>query len=90
MTKIPEVANEVDMFMKKWVSVPDELLIAKFYNWGGAIKNEQLDFNHHKIQCEYLWNEMRITWDGDIPLCCWDYESTIKLGNAKNTSLCDV
>lgn len=90
ITKIPEVVNELDMFVKKWEAVVDKISISEFYNWAGAFKHEELCFEPHATPCEYLWNEMRITWEGDVVLCCWDYESTIKLGNVNDSSLYDI
>ena len=53
------------------------------HNWAeGAAKK-------HK-QCHRLWTSVTVLWDGQVCLCCLDYEGEINLGNVKDTPLQEI
>ena len=55
------------------------------HNWAlGESKNEGLGY------CHRLWSSITILWDGQVPLCCLDYEGEYNLGNLHNASLKDI
>ncbi|MDY6895963.1 MAG: SPASM domain-containing protein, partial [Thermotogota bacterium] len=43
-----------------------------------------------KDPCRLLWTDMVINWNGDVPLCCNDYERGVCLGNIKESSIKDI
>jgi radical SAM protein with 4Fe4S-binding SPASM domain len=47
---------------------------------------EDYDF----LPCSYLWTRMVVYWNGDVTTCCRDYNCTMKLGNARDTSIRDL
>lgn len=44
----------------------------------------------HTGKCYYLWYQIMINWNGEIPICCVDYNGRVILGNANNSSIEDV
>jgi radical SAM protein with 4Fe4S-binding SPASM domain len=73
----------------------DYQILDLFYNRGGLIKLEdvegygELDVNPLPI-CFYHSNPLVITYNGDIPLCCQDYNSEVVFGNVKEQSLMEI
>lgn len=41
----------------------------------------------HKRPCFHLWNDMTIAWNGDVPLCCVDYDCARPLGRIGDSSI---
>jgi radical SAM protein with 4Fe4S-binding SPASM domain len=41
-------------------------------------------------QCHRLWTSVTVLWDGQVSLCCLDYEGEINLGNVLETPLKDI
>tara|TARA_B100000686_G_C16749616_1_gene951640 strand:+ start:620 stop:1495 length:876 start_codon:yes stop_codon:yes gene_type:complete len=44
----------------------------------------------HDRACFYLWNMMSIFWDGQVPLCCVDYDNQWNLGDLKKHSVKEI
>lgn len=62
----------------------DGVSVSYPHNWAGFSNS---NFSCAKDPCRLLWVTMYITWDGFAHLCCMDYESTYKYGDAKKTPL---
>lgn len=43
-----------------------------------------------KIPCPNLWEGIRINWNGDVVLCCLDYEGKVVLGNINEQTIVDI
>ena len=41
-------------------------------------------------RCIYPFNTMIIYSNGEVGLCCWDYDNEVKLGNIQKRSLLEV
>jgi radical SAM protein with 4Fe4S-binding SPASM domain len=44
----------------------------------------------HKRPCFYPWYQIVISWNGDVPICCVDYDNQLCLGNVKDTSIDEI
>lgn len=69
-------------------------LLDLFYNRGGLVsldedQEKKLVENPLPI-CFYHSNPLVITYNGEVPLCCQDYNSTIVFGNVKETPLLEI
>ena len=42
------------------------------------------------LPCGYLWTRMVVYWNGDVTLCCRDYNGELNLGNVADTSIKDI
>ena len=40
--------------------------------------------------CSHPFTDFGVLWNGDVSLCCLDYDATLKVGNVKNHSVEDV
>jgi len=77
----------------------DGFLMKNYTTWDGAIaeidalaperSTEEAD-NHSAITCSFPWENMTVTWDGDVVPCCFDYNKKLVLGNAITQSLGDI
>ena len=40
--------------------------------------------------CPHPFTDFGVLWNGDVSLCCLDYDGTLKVGNVKKHSVEDV
>ena len=46
---------------------------------------------HEKAQfCPHPFTDFGVLWNGDVSLCCLDYDATLKVGNIKNHSVEEI
>jgi len=84
-----ENINERSEYLKKWAKAVDGVSISYCHNWSGAltrITNKTLK----RDPCRLLWTDMVISWNGDVPLCCSDYENKTIIGNIKNQTIKEI
>jgi len=82
--------HEVRPFLKKWSSQADGISISYLHNWG-----DRLNFNPRgravrRDPCRHLWAGLDVNIEGRVPLCCYDYETSIPLGDLKTQDLEEV
>jgi radical SAM protein with 4Fe4S-binding SPASM domain len=83
--------HEVKQYIQKWKSKADNVSISAIHNWTGDIESSNENSNGlRRDPCRLLWADMVISWNGDVPLCCNDYENKIILGNVKNQSIKEI
>jgi len=87
---------EVNQFVNKWKNKVDNICISSVYDWIDQTQNISVD-NFHTIcntikrpPCRLLWTELVVSWNGEVPLCCRDYDNNIVLGNLRNQTIKDV
>ena len=51
------------------------------------IELQNKDVVNVNIQCDEIWENLVIDWNGNLVLCHGDHESSIDLGNVKNSDL---
>lgn len=58
------------------------------HNWACQIKfgnfEQRRYYKYMRLPCYRLWSGMQILWNGDVALCCIDYDGKIILGNVKD------
>lgn len=83
--------HEVQQFINKWKGKVDNISISLIHNWTGYIVSEwEKNNNTKRDPCRLLWTDMVISWNGDVSLCCNDYENRIVLGNIKKEMIEDI
>lgn len=91
MTLVKNNENTAKKFIKKWSSLVDSVSVNKVHNYNGSIQNinNKFKINFKKIAfpCRYIWDTIIINVDGEIGLCCLDYESQYNFGNIKSQSI---
>jgi len=88
--------NETRQFLSQWRNLVDGISISLIHNWTGDIKYTAHHIKQNNLKkfkrdpCRLLWTDMVISWNGDVPLCCNDYENRIVLGNVKEQSISEI
>lgn len=95
--EIEENKRETEEFIKKWKSLVDKIHIGVFCNWGGMVngqvvaKGEKVTaFNPKRSPCTRLWSHLLIFRNGDVPLCCQDFNGEYLLGNVATSSIREI
>jgi len=74
----------------------DGFLMKNYTTWDGAVQEienlapESLcekSKNLSAVTCAFPWENITVTWDGDVVPCCFDYNKKLVLGNAVTHSL---
>jgi MoaA/NifB/PqqE/SkfB family radical SAM enzyme len=82
-------------YIRTGLSTPEEEL--EFESWLNAIGiQKRIDIELHNwavgedrehFMCHRLWSSITVLWNGDVSLCCLDYEGDYKLGNLGDDSI---
>ena len=87
---------ETEEIMKRAKNICDEVVIRKQHDWLGTMTEEtsyeddQRQIPNEENVCNYLVNTMNITWNGDISLCCMDFDNKVILGNIMTEKVEDI
>ena len=77
--------REVKKFMEFWGEYSDSVRVYAPSNWAGALGNRNLvklnTFKKKRWPCHFLWDKIAISAEGDVIVCCRDYESVSRFGN---------
>lgn len=74
----------------------DGFLMKNYTTWDGAVQEienlapdslREKSKNISTVTCAFPWENMTVTWDGDVVPCCFDYDKKLVLGNAAAHSL---
>jgi len=89
--EIEDNKAETEDFIKKWRGVVDKVHVGLFCNWGGAVVGKEIIGSQHlnlkRKPCTRLWSHLLIFRNGDVPLCCQDFNGEYLLGNALRSSV---
>jgi len=92
--EIEENKAETEAFIKKWQGIIDKVHIGFFCNWGGAVEGEEVigtrQLNFKRKPCTRLWSHLLVFRNGDVPLCCQDFNGDYILGNANQASIKEI
>ena len=83
--KTEKNVHELNSFVRRWKGKVNTIDISSYHNWGGDL-NESGD-DKRLLPCLRLWQTFTILWNGDVSLCCMDYDGKVILGNVKDDSL---
>ena len=88
---IADNKDQVKGFIREWKK-HGQIWISNTHDWSGKakIQVEDSSFIKRVEPCRLLWTEMVVSWNGQVPLCCIDYDDKIILGDLKNESIGDV
>lgn len=78
---------EKQLFLDEWKGVVDKTIITKFHNWGGKVAKEK---EKKLIPCPRIWTTITVLWNGDVALCCLDFDGKVILGNVREQSIFDI
>jgi radical SAM protein with 4Fe4S-binding SPASM domain len=81
--------DEVQAFQSFWHCYTDNLEVCPDKTQTFLPKNLRVA-TRYAFPCKLLWDELIVTSDGRVPLCCMDYNASIELGDLSKQSLKDV
>ncbi len=88
---LPENEHQVEEFKKRWQGAVDHISIWKPHNWGDGRGYRSIHQSQPKVTCgRPRRGPVQIQWDGRVVPCCYDYNSTIVLGDLNTHSLYEV
>jgi len=90
---LKENEKDVEEFQKFWINKADSVMIYPPSNWAGKQKINfavQTPFKIKRWACNALWQYITIDVEGNLIMCCRDYESKIKLGNILNKNAKEI
>ena len=85
--------NEIKLFKFYWKGTKgiDEIRILDSTDWAGQVDKVFDSIGKRKRKpCSVLWHYLAIHSDGNVTICCTDYDGKIKLGNVNNERLIDI
>jgi radical SAM protein with 4Fe4S-binding SPASM domain len=77
----------------------DGFLMKNYITWDGAIQeikalapesSSETIHNDSPAACSFPWENMTVTWDGDVVPCCFDYNKKLILGNVLDHTLSHI
>ena len=74
-------------FDKIWGEYADMIHVSKYHNWGGLLDTMRI---LHNKPCAYPWNNPVVNWDGDVSICCVDFNKQGVVGNIHDKTLYSI
>jgi len=93
LVELEENKKEIKQFYKEWSKKVDGINIINMRNWANNIKKEGTKESFHfnkkmeRKPCALIWQKMVVDWNGDVVLCCDDWNHSTILGNLKKDSI---
>lgn len=95
-------ADEEKDFIELFTDLsPDMISIRDCHDWAGSMDKE--DFapkNGPQIAgrprigqpppCRTLWNQVTVLWNGDVTVCCYDFDGRSVIGNLNENSMAEI
>jgi len=81
--------KSVSAFVKRWSPKVDDVGINWIHTWAGSVgdgddRNKNL---RYRYPCRSLFEQVVILANGDMPMCCVDYEGSVVAGNIKKDKI---
>jgi len=96
LVELEENKREIKQFYKYWKGKVDGINIINMRNWANEIQKkgtkESFHFNKKisRKPCVLIWSKMVVDWNGDVVLCCDDWNHSTVLGNLKNQTIEEI
>lgn len=75
-------------FIKRWKGRVDSINISSYHNWAGGLGDSRKD--SRQLPCLRIWQTFTVLCNGDVALCCMDYDGAVKLGNVKDNTIYEI
>ena len=101
MIDFPGNRQSIEEVEDLWNAQPgiDHFVAKPFVSWDGKAQDVNLLAPRHvaapepanrKVLCDFPWEKMTVSWDGDLVPCCFDYNKRYALGNINEQSLLEI
>ncbi len=83
--------HQAEEFKKKWMGRVDDIAMWKPHNWSDGRSYRKTGEGRKKVTCgRPNKGPIQVQWDGLVVPCCFDYNSSIVLGDLKKQTLRQV
>lgn len=85
--------HEIEDYKKEWIGKGADMIdIKTFVEWGNQVKgiSSEIKNRNKRFPCKYLWNNIGIYSDGNVGICCFDYDASIRIGNVNEKSILEI
>ena len=85
MVKMKENEHEVEDFIRMWLSIANQVAV--------STKREPIGIKEGEVEhfpCPQIWQRLMVCWDGEVRMCCGDWQGEIVLGNAKESTIYEL
>ena len=86
--------HELEPFMKRWEDVVDFIVVQDFMKPDIDQDYQELDIANRpsvdNFRCTQPWQRLYIRGNGDVTVCCAQFNSYLVIGNIKNDSLYEL
>jgi len=95
LVELDENKNEIDKFYEEWKRKVDSINIINLRNWAGEVSQKSKKSFHNKeglkrFPCSLIWQKMVVDWNGEVVLCCDDWNHSAIIGNLKKQTIEEV
>jgi radical SAM protein with 4Fe4S-binding SPASM domain len=96
LVELEENKNEIKDFYKQWKKKVGSINIINMRNWANDLEKEGTKESFHfnkklkRKPCSLIWQKMVVDWNGDVVLCCDDWNHSTVLGNLKKESIEEI
>ncbi|MCX6750918.1 MAG: SPASM domain-containing protein [Candidatus Pacearchaeota archaeon] len=96
LVELEENKREIKQFYSEWKNKVDSINIINMGNWANEIEKEgtkeSFHFNRNikRKPCFLIWKKMVVDWNGDVVLCCDDWNHSTILGNLKRQTIEEI
>lgn len=89
MVRMEETASALKQFTKQWQPVVDAITIHDVNTGYGTLTDRRVEKRplKRRVPCRELWLKLQVLWNGDVTVCCIDYDGKLKIGNIQENSL---
>ncbi len=84
MVEMNENAAEVEKFVNMWKPIANSIAVNKVKYLAGTQPKQKIT---EAFACPQVWQRLNVCWDGEVRMCCGDWQGKFVLGNAKETSI---
>lgn len=86
-------------FRASWDGLADSVRVSRVHDFAGQGPDQYVtrqsngNVTTHKVKrlpCYMLWRDMYILWNGQVTLCCLDFDGKHDFGNAVNAPIDDI
>ena len=84
--------HEINRYKELWSGKANQVYFKAMHNFlimGSSIRSDKLSIKQLEI-CLQPFQQMFIYWNGDVGLCCWDYDHLINLGDIRDDTILQV
>lgn len=88
----PENQDEVETYRQTWSSLGVEVFIKQMHNYlDVSVPGMPCEtFLEQKRMCKDPFDTTVVFWNGDVGVCCWDYDNLLNMGNIHQVSLAEI